>query len=184
MLTFYSFHDIRSGKGSGRALLKSLVTEAPDTFKNTVAYVLLPDKSRTAYNDSISGLLVESDEDGILCVVVLAEVKVDRIYVPPHCRRRGHAKRMLCFLQAVSILSQFSFISPVEPEIVPLYLAASWTHKGSGLNEDGTVQMVSNKPKLSAAMEIGAWLTYATRVLAERPCPTSVKKGKNKWDRR
>ena len=172
MLTFYSYDDIRAHKGSGRALLKDLVDEAPDTFQDAVAYVVLPQEFRRTYNDSISGLLVDANQDGIQCVVVLGDVKVDRIYVPPQRRRLGHAKRMLSFLKAVSILSQFSFTSPVEPEIVPVFLAGGWTLKGSGINEDGTVDMLSNPPCVADVIDIGAWFHYATRCLVERTCPT------------
>jgi hypothetical protein len=66
---------------------------------------------------------------------------------------------MLVLLRVASVMGKFSFISPVEPEVVPVFLAAGWTRHSVRTNPDGTLDMMANETCWSPVMDIGLWAT-------------------------
>lgn len=159
-IVFYSFDDMRDDpKSRGAVLLRALSHTAPETFKDAHDYLLVPQFFRES-NDTISGLLVSRTSAHLpQCVLVLKEAKVDRIYTLPRFRKRGYAKQMLVLLRAASMMGQFSFISPVEPEVVPVFLAAGWTRHSVRTNPDGTLDMMAHEICWAPMMDIGLWVT-------------------------
>lgn len=158
-IVFYSFDEMRTKpKSRGAVLLRALSQTAPDTFTDAHDYLHVPQFFREC-NDTISGLLVQKQGRVPQCILVLKEAKVDRIYTLPRFRKRGYAKQMLVLLRAASMMGQFSFISPVEPEVVPVFLAAGWTRGSVRTNPDGTLDMMAHEICWAPMMDIGLWAT-------------------------
>lgn len=155
---FYSVQDMRENKGKGLALARSLCTVAPETFRDFIAYLVLPPEYRQKRHDSLCGLFVRSENDVVQSVAVLAENKVDRIYTLPRFRGKGYAKEILIFLKGISMIAPFSFQSPVNPDILPLFLSAQWVLGGE--NKDGTRQMIAHPPNLRPVMDMGRWAEF------------------------
>jgi hypothetical protein len=156
-LKFYSYDDMRADPmNEGRVLLRVLAKTEPDTFSEALGHLLLGE-GKTEYNDSISGLLVKRNDKTVVSVMSIKDVKIDRIYTLPRFRRQGHAKTFLSLLTAFSMGLGFSFTSPVNPEIVPVFLSAGWERKGAKFNRDGTVDMVSNPRRCSSTMDVTRW---------------------------
>lgn len=156
-LKFYSYDDMRKDTtNEGRVLLRVLAMTEPNTFGDALAYLLLA-KSDTTLNPSISGLLVKREGTTVVCVASVSNVKIDRIYTIPRFRKLGHAKTLLSLLTAFSMFMNFSFVSPVNPDVIPVFLSAGWKFKAGGPNKDGTRQMASNLPRLSNKMDVSRW---------------------------
>lgn len=155
-LNFYSYDDMRADTmNEGRVLLRVLSKTEPDTFGEAMGHLLLGE-GNTQYNDSISGLLVKREGKTVVSVISIKDVKIDRIYTLPRFRKQGHAKTFLSLLTAFSVMMGFNFVSPVYPDIVPLFLSAGWERRGAKVNKDGTVDMVSNR-RCSSVRDVSKW---------------------------
>ena len=157
-MEFISYAQMKRGKGL--RLLKILTETAPEVFGTASLYVAGRPVSKKTLNDDLSGLFVKRHGTSIVCVAVLHDCVVDRIYTLPHVRRKGHARQLLTFFHGVSLLSPFSFLSPVEPDLIPLFLSARWTLLDTRPNKDGTRDMLSNPKRWAPSMDMGHWLLF------------------------
>lgn len=154
--TFNPVSSLREGRG--KALLSVLVVSEPEIFRDLLARVLAP--GLAPEEEKLCGLFVRSEGHEVHCVAVLLENRVDRIYTIPRFRGRGYAKQVLAFFHMVSMMSKFSFESPVNPEVVPLFEASGWARKGAKPNKDGTLDMVAFPETHAPVMDMGQWFTF------------------------
>lgn len=154
--TFNPVSSMRAGRG--KALLSVLALSEPEMFRDLMVRVLSP--GLALEEEELCGIFVRSEGSEIHCVAILLENRVDRIYTIPRFRGRGYAKQVLVFLRMISMMSKFSFESPVNPEVVPLFTSAGWTRKGSTPNKDGTMDMVAFMQTHAPVMDMGQWVTF------------------------
>ena len=163
MFYFYNLRDCRDANNKGRKLIKTLWRVYPDVFGHIEQEV---ETGIRGYNPDISGLLVKYDEDNIVCVAVMTDCKLDRIFTLPNYRNLGHAETLLKCLRLFAYLCGISFLSPVDPKIIPLFIKCGWKRRTqSRKNKDGTIDFVSDPNKFKDLMYAGGWLKYIKEVI-------------------
>lgn len=154
--TFYSIAQMRKLNTRANTLMCVLMKLYPDTFGGMFDRVML----KSYRSVDFSGLFVRYADGKVVCVSVIYDgAKLDRIFTLPYYRDWGFATQMLGVLRVVSTLSRFSFLSPVEKAIVPLFVAAQWTIlDDTKENPDGTLDMLSDRAVFKEVAVIPDWM--------------------------
>jgi len=139
---FFTLDDMRTQfDNKGRKIITILMKLYPDMFRGIWSRITILHEPE--YNYELSGLYVMYVNKKMVCVCVIYECKINNIFTLPNYRRKGYALKMLQKLKDVK--GPFSFLSPVEPTIVPLFLKAGWTIYPQKPNHDGTIDMIANR---------------------------------------
>ena len=156
MFYFYSLRDCRTPNHKGRKLIKTLWRVYPDVFGHFEQEV---ETGIRGYHSDLTGLLVKYDDANIVCIAVMTELKLDRILTLPKFRNLGHATKLLKCLRTFGDMSDISFLSPVDSNVIPLFEKSGWEIRKKGkVNKDGTIDYLSSPVNFEEVMEAGHWL--------------------------
>jgi GNAT superfamily N-acetyltransferase len=146
-------------------ILDVLVLNYPDVFGVFHA------KRPLYVNEKLTGLFVLKVNKQVVCIAVLLNLSVDRVFTLPRFRGKGYAKALMSIFCGMSTVLGVGLVTPAYPEFRSLLERAGWKYQKP--NSDGTLQMTTPLWKANQLYDAGKWLMFLTSPEASRARPTS-----------
>jgi hypothetical protein len=170
----YKFYSIRTLRKDGNPLLAALAFKEPEHFTNLAMRAgILPTPANMEFdicaNEDVSGMLLMRVNGKVVCIVILLNESIDRIYTPVPFRNKGYASRTLGFLNLMSTYLEMGLCSPVRPSLVKMYERVGWEIRSKKANKDGTFKMSTTHWKPNKMYDASNWLSFLTEPVSVSP---------------